>query len=356
MVISHTYVVGANRAKFQHLAVHADLTLIVPQRWRDTLRVMPLDPRAPDARYQLVALPTLFDGHLARFFFSPLAFWQTVRRLAPDLAHVETEPIGMSFLQTSLLKRWRLCFFTWQNIHLPTTPIEAFNLARADGAIAGNRAAAAVLRAKGFRRSLTLCPQLGVDAPTAPAPQPRHDTFRIGYAGRLVAEKGLLVLFDTLAHLAGNWELRLIGAGPLRAMLEQLTVTRGMQARAHFIGAVPHAGVAAQMRDLDVLVLPSLTTPTWKEQFGHVLIEAMALGVPVVGSDSGAIPEVIGDAGLTVPENDASALRAVLDRLMRDDALRSSLAQRGLERVRAEFTHEQIARKTWDTWQPLLQP
>jgi glycosyltransferase involved in cell wall biosynthesis len=353
-IVYHTYLVGANRAKFQHLAAHADLTLVVPLQWSDTLRVMPLDPLAPDARYKLVALPSLFDGRLARFFFSPRAFWHTVRRLAPDLVHVETELTSLSLAQTALLKRWSLCFFTWQNIHRASTPIEAFSLAHADAAIAGNRAAADVLRAKGFHRPVTLCPQLGVDEPALTAPAPGHDGLRIGYVGRLVPEKGLLVLFEALKQLAGDWVLRLIGAGQLRASLEHLGVALGMAARVHFTGSLPHSDVAAHMRDLDVLVLPSLTTPRWKEQFGHVLIEAMALGVPVVGSDSGAIPEVIGEAGLIVPENDPKALCAALAQLLRDKSLRAHLAKLGFGRVRAEFTHERIACKTWDAWQPIL--
>ena len=72
---------------------------------------------------------------------------------------------------------------------------------------------------------------------------------------------------------------------------------------------MPSTEVPAVLRALDVLVLPSLTTPSWKEQFGRVLQEAMACAIPVVGSDSGEIPHVIGDAGLVTPEGDAAALR-----------------------------------------------
>ena len=61
---------------------------------------------------------------------------------------------------------------------------------------------------------------------------------------------------------------------------------------------IPSDQVAVEMRKLHALVLPSRTTPRWKEQFGRVLIEAMACGVPPVGSDSGEIPHVIDDAGL----------------------------------------------------------
>ena len=99
-------------------------------------------------------------------------------------------------------------------------------------------------------------------------------------------------------------------------------------------------------RSLDLLVLPSRTRPNWKEQFGRVLIEAMACGVPVLGSDSGEIPRVIGDAGVVFPEEDLEALRFQLQRLMEDPTARKSLAAAGRERVLARFTMAEVARRT----------
>ncbi|MFQ3664330.1 MAG: glycosyltransferase, partial [Chloroflexaceae bacterium] len=90
---------------------------------------------------------------------------------------------------------------------------------------------------------------------------------------------------------------------------------------------------------------PSRTTPTWKEQFGRVLIEAMSCGVPVIGSSSGEIPHVIGEGGLTYPEGDVSALSAAIARLVADPAARRELACRGRERVLAHFTQAAIARR-----------
>src|SRR5262249_34312465 len=93
------------------------------------------------------------------------------------------------------------------------------------------------------------------------------------------------------------------------------------------------------------LALPSFGQPNWVEQFGRVLIEAMACGVPVVGSDSGEIPHVIGDAGLVVPEDDVSALRDALEALAADPARRAEYARRGRARVLERFTQEQVARR-----------
>ena len=114
--------------------------------------------------------------------------------------------------------------------------------------------------------------------------------------------------------------MTIVGDGPQRAELERLIARRSLGDRVRLLRSVPPAEVAAQMSEMDVLVLPSRTTPVWKEQFGRVLAEAMACRVPVVGSDSGAIPEVIGDAGLTFPEGDADALAERLGRLMASPA------------------------------------
>jgi len=101
-------------------------------------------------------------------------------------------------------------------------------------------------------------------------------------------------------------------------------------------------------------VLPSRTSSHWVEQFGRVLIEAMACGVAVVGSDSGEIPHVIGDAGLIFPEGDVAALRKQLARLQGNQALRRELGARGRARVMAHYTQAQVARDTVAFYRELI--
>jgi glycosyltransferase involved in cell wall biosynthesis len=119
---------------------------------------------------------------------------------------------------------------------------------------------------------------------------------------------------------------------------------------------LPHAEVTSLWPSIDVLVLPSRTTPHWAEQFGHVLVEAMAHGVTVMGSSSGAIPEVIGDAGVIVPEGDELALREALEQLATDRKNLRRLAERGNERVRQLYTDDAIAERTIAFWKSLICP
>ncbi|MDE2815299.1 MAG: glycosyltransferase, partial [Chloroflexota bacterium] len=114
---------------------------------------------------------------------------------------------------------------------------------------------------------------------------------------------------------------------------------------------VPSSEMPAYYRTMHVCVLPSLTMPNWKEQFGRVLIEAMACGVPVVGSDSGEIPEIVGSddedpGGRTFPEGDVEALAEILTELHGDPSLRCGYGAQGRERVLRDFTQERIAAKT----------
>jgi glycosyltransferase involved in cell wall biosynthesis len=182
----------------------------------------------------------------------------------------------------------------------------------------------------------------------------RNSTFVIGFVGRLLARKGLFVLLEALAELDGAWELHVVGTGEARAEAEALAERLGIAQRVVFMGQQPSTAMPAIMRRFDVLVGPSLSTPRWKEQFGRMLVEAMACGVPAIGSDSGEIPNVIGDAGLVVPEGDSVALRAAIARLRDDATERRTIAERGRARVLALFTQEAVARRTYVVYQEML--
>jgi glycosyltransferase involved in cell wall biosynthesis len=103
--------------------------------------------------------------------------------------------------------------------------------------------------------------------------------------------------------------------------------------------------MAAHYAEMDVLVLPSRTTPRWTEQFGRVLVEALGCGVPVVGADSGEIPWVVGvtRGGVVFPEGDDLVLAEVLDGLRMNPQRREELADEGRRQVMATFSVEAVA-------------
>jgi glycosyltransferase involved in cell wall biosynthesis len=176
----------------------------------------------------------------------------------------------------------------------------------------------------------------------------------VGFFNRFIASKGPLVALDAFASLPDDSRLLMVGDGPLRGEIERAVAVRGLGDRVLLRSRVPSAQMPELLRSVDVSILPSRTTPSWKEQFGRVLIEAMSSGVPVVGSDSGEIPRVIADAGIVIGEGDPAQLGDALLRLYRDPMLRKDLGERGRRRVLEHYTHARIAADTAAAYRAVL--
>ncbi len=176
--------------------------------------------------------------------------------------------------------------------------------------------------------------QLGID-----------DAFVAGYVGRIVEEKGLNSLLHAISILPSEVHLLCVGDGPWLQTFKRKILAHGIEKRVHHFDRVDDDQVAGYFNALDALVLPSLTTDGWKEQFGRVLPEAMACGVPVIGSDSGEIPQVIGDAGLIFPEDDSDALAATIRELRDQPRRRNDLIDKGVCRAHEQFSCQAFAAK-----------
>lgn len=371
-VTSHAYVVPENRMLWRRFAQrHPDsaVTLIVPDRWvtdrygqRVEYRVTP----EQDGNYAVIPLPRLGIGR------SVYRSWDmALRRTVPDVWYVAQERYDWSSLQAIAYGRlWtpgtKIVGGSTVNIEYTLRRLyhklkESFFFAATDAIVAMNEEAANLLRVYGYRKTILVQHGIGADEdiwkPRDAGELRRRlglDAFVVGYVGALIEAKGLLDLGRALARLKGDWSALFVGDGPLRHDLQAFFDGQGPNTRIHFAGYVPHGDVPSYVNCMDVLVLPSRTTPTWKEQFGLVLAEAMLSGVAVVGSDSGAIPEVIGDAGLIFPEGDVAALAAYLQRLHDDPALRCELAERGRQRALRRFSTSALADQFYDFCADLL--
>lgn len=300
-----------------------------------------------------------------------------MRRFKPDVIDLHDEPWTLTSAQTLFYHRLfapqaRLVVASAQNIfkHFPPPfgHIERRVLGAAAGVYGCSRGVLEVLREKGYRGPLYDVPLAVSGPPEAPLPHlqslwsPLHPQRegRVGYAGKLLSEKGVFVLLEAFARLrqtfAAPVHLSYLGAGLEEAALRQRITQLGLDESVFIHPRLPPVEVPGWMKTQDVLIVPSLSTATWKEQFGRVVAEAFACGVPVVGSDSGSIPEVIGQAGLVVPEGDAQALAQALGRMLMEPALRLGFVEEGLRRFRTCYTPQAVARKMGEIYRGTAQP
>lgn len=180
-----------------------------------------------------------------------------------------------------------------------------------------------------------------------------HARFRVGYVGRLVPEKGVPELVESIRDLPGV-ELVLAGPGQLEEELRALADTPPYRGRLTVLGLASRNDVWQLLRDVDVLALLSRSTPGWREQFGYVLGEAMAVGTPILGSDSGAIPEVVDGAGTIVPEGSVAAIAEAIAELAADPARCAQLGAVGRARYEHEFSIDACTRKLVSLIEPRL--
>ena len=286
-----------------------------------------------------------------------------LRDFAPDVIDLWEEPWSLVSLHTLRL-RDRICpdvpvvSETEQNIDKtlppPFEPIRKRVLKNANFVVGRNAQSLDIVRRKGFSGPSRVVPNavdallfrpLSLDERANKRAQLgwQDGEFWCGYIGRLVPEKGIKDLLAAIALCDENVRCVVVGDGPQKAELELQIQELNIQNRVQLRGALPSSELAPLMAALDALVLPSRTTPRWKEQFGRVLIEANACGVPAVGSDSGAIPDVVGSGGKIFPEGDERALSAVLNELARSPESARMMGERGRRVVLERYTWTRVA-------------
>lgn len=328
-----------------------DVVLVAPERWREGGLDLHCEPESSGLK--VLSAKAVFSGKSHRAFYPALA--KILHQESPDLLYVNAEPESFLALQASMVRRkeCRLAFMSWRNIDyaqgdfpykLPQLNVyaERMVLNNADLCIAHNGTARDIFTQKGVQ-NIALIPA-GVDTGIFSPPTRRPDRPVVfGFVGRVVREKGIDLLFHAVAGFSFDYRILVVGGGPAKEELVGLAQRLQIQNRVEWVDPVPHPQMPELLRRMDVLVLPSRTTRYWKEQFGRVLIEAMACGVVVVGSDSGEIPRVIEQAGLVFKEEDVAGLRQALQE-MENSLKREEYARRGIERVRERFSIRVVAR------------
>jgi L-malate glycosyltransferase len=364
LVLSHTYLQPAHRGKLRALAARGlEVTVAIPQRWREPWFGRPIDVAwERQGGLEVFPLPARGmgpRGELEKAKYGRRALKALLRDRRPDLVQIEEEPTTHSARQVLGAAR-RLgipvVLFTHQNVDPRLDWWLRWKhrrlLRRLRGLIAGSDLAGTLARRDAPDLPIAVIPQLGALAPHEPQHIP-HEGIAIGVVSRLVPEKGIDNLLQALALQRGaKWRLTIVGDGPERERLEQLASELRLAARVRWTGGLPAEQVAQLWPDLDVLVQPSRAGIDWQETNGHVLIEAMANEVAVLGTQSGVIPELIADAGVVVRAGDVPALAEGLERLS-DPATRRALAQAARARALRLYSDDAIAERTLAFWRQL---
>lgn len=338
--IYHSGVVAAYRQRDREMQARGvNVTLVTAKRWNEGGRDVTLDPEGDD----FVVGARTVGRHPYRFVYDPSPIWRLLRAGRFDVIDVHEEPASLAAGEIMVLRRLLrrgvpLTLYSAQNLPKRYPPpfrwIERIALRSAAAVYCCNEAAAGVLRAKGFAGALPVL-GLGVDVERfSPRDQQPQDPgpLHVGYVGRLQERKGVRVLLDAVAAVPAA-TLAFVGGGPDREHLVAEVARLGLGERVQARSFVAHDELPGVYREFDVICVPSIATPGWIEQFGRVAVEAMASGVPVIASDVGSLPEVVGDAGILVPPGDVDALAAALRRLDDDPQLRHDLAERGRKRA-----------------------
>lgn len=389
LIISHTYVSKYHQEKIEALAKYQDLEifLMVPEFGIEGGgRKVFLEKRKSD-NYKIIPIKTYFSGKWNSYLIK--GFKKYLNRIKPDIVHLEEEYWTNVAWQVKRglqkMPNTKLILFTWENIYhdwrakkgnlYQKNRFKLFNkiekkvLKNVDLIIAGNKEATQVLKKKKYGGAVELLPQFGVNdryftkknVGKLKKELNPENCFVVGYIGRVNEEKGIESLIRAVAIIKQKRKLYpqkkvkllVIGNGNYKQEGIELSASLSVEDSIVFLDAVDFNQIVDYYNIMDLMVIPSLTTEEWKEQFGRTIIEAMSCGVPVIGSSSGAIPEVIGEAGVIFQEGKAQILSEKINHLAEDDKLRNTLIDKGLKRIKENFTTEIIAKKTYEIYRKL---
>ncbi|MFO7314722.1 glycosyltransferase [Rhodothermus marinus] len=364
LVISHACVTPINQ-DFWGFIMHKygwNIDLVVPETWRGEYGLV-VAQRWKSFAGRIWKLPVLFSGSVPLHIYRA-RLDKVIEKVDPDVVYVHHEPYGLAtfqwYLANKIAKSVPIGFFSWQNIlknyPLPVRVGEQWVYRNSSFAFVGSKGAEEVLREKGYKGPVYYKPGFVNLNIYKPYPEEARkirrelgveDKYVIGFVGRLVKEKGIVTLVKALSLLGDrlDWVCFFIGKGNLLDFLKSKSVRLGIDRRVMFMDYIKHENIPYYLSLMDLLILPSETQKNWKEQFGRVIIEAMACGTPVIGSSCGEIPHLIQKTGggLIFREGDYEELAECIVKLLHDEALRKNLAIRGSNVVRNEYSLEAVA-------------
>jgi len=322
---------------------------------------------SPD--YNIILLKMRLAGKSAHSY---KGLFKTLSKLNPDVVQIYDVPWGAVVTQVILWKKLfkkktKIVLYDFENIDDPHKEeflyslfyyklLQKFNIKNLDGLLAGTKEVENILRKKSFKKPAYVMGN-GIDETVFKKKDVSklrkelglENSFVIGFSGQFIEQKGILTLIDAASLIKDkNIKLLLIGFGIFTPKIKEYLKKKGLQDKALVVDKKLGPLVADYINCMDVMVIPSETTKYWKEQFGRVNAETMLCEVPAIGSSSGSIPEVLGEAGLIFKEKNPEDLKEKIVKLMNDKELRKKMVKKGKEIALKYYTFDKRAEQTYD--------
>ncbi len=370
--IWHAAVLSEYRKKIKAIADIQDinLTLLIPERWHEagSLVFYQHEPHI-DEGYLIKTANVLFQNNIRKYIFLNRLF-QLMRDFKPNVIDIEEEPSALVTAQVLWYREilnlnCSVIFHTAHN--LPTVPkplfekVQRYVLKCANGAIVRNTDAKNILETQGFHKPITISGN-GLDLSHFKSQTDSDLIYKyslkgktvLGYVGKLKPDKGLMTLLKAFKALREpSLILLIVGTGGFQTDLERFVQENGLKSHVIFTGHQSQDILPKLYSLMDILVIPSRTSPKWKESFGRVIIEAMACGVPVVGSSSGSIPETIHHAGLIFKEESHEDLTEKIRTILHNPQLKLELKEKGLIHSK-KFSWQALAQISYQAYKDVL--
>lgn len=346
LIISHFYSDPYHRGKLRALAGQGV----------DVMVALPGGSAGLDGGVRLTPIPVSGDpAEPDMLRWNKRALRRVISDFHPDLIQIEESPgspVAVTAASVARKMGIRYVLFSWESLPRRRGLLERLRYRRtlrhAAGVVGGNQIALELLKAHAPTALTAVLPQTGL---TPAGPSSRSTGRRglaLGFVGRLVPERGAETLLRACGQVLGPWTLTVVGTGPEQEPLEELAQRLGLASRIRWLGGIPRAELESVWNDLDCLVVPSRETPTWVEHTSPVLLDAMARGIVPVVTRAGALPEIVGNAGVVV--DDVESLAIALQELVAEPERLAPLAQRARRRILEEYVDSAVAQRTLAYW------
>jgi len=374
VIISHAFIIPVNQNRWKRLAKDGnyEVHLFVPKVWetvwfgKNEKKVFHTE-EIHDNNFYIHPLETTSNFNWGRYLFKK-GFAKKLKEIKPDIIYIIHEESILIHHQIYLYKwlftpKSKIIFFSMNAMGVPyknaRNPIKKFihwlmfqNVKfNTEAALAHYPGCIDSLKNGAYKKPIYLQTQVGVDETLfAPNEDIREkyrknlnfeDKFIIGYTGRLTPDKGVDNIVNVFIKLSKKYEnlaLLLVGNGDMKEELDAKFKKENLTKKVHITGFVDQAEVPNYMNAMDVFLLGSKTTSHWIDTFPLVTVQAQAVEVPVIASNSASIPWQLDDTALLFEEDNEVDLQKQLEKFINDDKLREEYALKGQKRSHENFS------------------